>query len=319
MNATSQERPQLRLLLAEDDATERAIMSRLLANAGYQVEAVSRGEHALERIQTGAFHMLVTDWQMPGLDGVNLCRRVRETELPSYLYILMLTGNSAHADVVAGLDAGADDFIRKPADPGELIARLNSGRRALFREQALREASAQIRELSIIDPLVQAFNRRYLNTQLHREVGLALRAGQPYSVVMADLDRFKKVNDEYGHLAGDQVLHDFVARLRGAMRASDWIARFGGEEFLIALPSTALESAAHVAEKLRLAVASSPFELRVGQIPLSASFGVASLNLAAAHSSAATSTVDLSEQLLLQADAALYRSKADGRNRVSVS
>src|SRR5262249_53395604 len=111
---------ELRLLLAEDDATQRLLMSRVLTKAGYQGEAVARGEHALERIQTGAFQMLVTDWEMPGLDGVNLCRRVRETELASYVYILMLTANSTQEGVVAGLDAGADDFIRKPADHAEL-------------------------------------------------------------------------------------------------------------------------------------------------------------------------------------------------------
>jgi two-component system, cell cycle response regulator len=306
--------PRLRLLLVEDEPTQLLLMQRLLQRAGYAVETASNGEEALGKISTGRFQFLVTDWDMPGMDGVTLCRRVRESKLPGYLYVLLLTGHSSTESVVAGLDAGADDYIRKPANEAELLARLNSGRRIIRLEQSLREANAKIQHLSITDPLVGTFNRRYLNEQLVHEVERARRYARPLAVIMADLDHFKDVNDRYGHLAGDEVLKGFVELMKSSIRhASDWVARYGGEEFVIVLPETDLGGAAAAAEKIRARCAATPIATSGGSLSITSSFGVAALK------SGEESPVAAAESLLRSADAALYTSKRGGRNCVRVA
>ena len=153
----------MRLLLVEDEPTQLLMTQRMLRRGGFEVETASDGAAALEKLATGRFQLLVTDWEMPGMDGPTLCRKVRATRLPGYLYILVLTGQISTRSVVIGLEAGADDYVRKPADEAELLARLAAGRRIVQLEQSLRDANAQIQRLSIIDPLVDAYNRRYLN------------------------------------------------------------------------------------------------------------------------------------------------------------
>ena len=307
------EAQRLKLLLVEDEPTQRLLLERLLRRAGYEVETAPDGESALERVATGEFQMLLTDRDMPGIDGATLCRQVRELTLPTYVYILLLTAQASIDDVVTGLESGADDYIRKPANEAELLARLNAGRRIVQLEQSLREANAKIQLLSITDALVGTFNRRYLNEQLPREVERARRYDHAMSVVMTDLDQFKKINDEYGHQVGDEVLRQFAALSLGSIRnASDWIARFGGEEFVIVLPQTTAEGAAAVAEKIRGRCASQPFATSMGEILVTASFGVATL------SDREESAQTAAEALLRRADDALYRSKREGRNRVVI-
>jgi diguanylate cyclase (GGDEF)-like protein len=303
----------LHLLLVEDEPTQLLLMRRVLQRAGYKVETASNGEEALGKIAGGQFQILVTDWDMPGMDGVTLCRHVRSEDLPGYLYVLLLTSHGSTESVVAGLEAGADDYIRKPANEAELIARLNAGKRIVRLEQSLREANAQIQRLSITDPLVGIFNRRYLNEQLILEVEHARRYNRPLSVVMADLDHFKAVNDRYGHLAGDDVLKGFVELMRSSVRqASDWVARYGGEEFVIVLPETDTTGAAATAEKIRSRCAGAPMGTSEGQLTITASFGVAALAPSDEPPGSAADT------LLRSADAALYRSKRGGRNCVRV-
>jgi diguanylate cyclase (GGDEF)-like protein len=304
----------LQLLLVEDEPTQLLLMQRLLHRAGYEVETAGNGEEALEKIASGKFQLLVTDWDMPGMDGATLCRHVRAGKLPGYLYVLLLTGHGSTESVVAGLEAGADDYIRKPANEAELLARLKAGQRIVRLEQSLREANAKIQHLSITDPLVGTFNRRYLNDQLMHEVERSRRYAHPLAAVMADLDFFKKVNDQHGHQVGDDVLRAFVEVSKGQIRqASDWIARYGGEEFVFVLPQTDLAGAARMAEKIRSVCAASPFATVVGPLTVTASFGVAALDSNGGPVGAAA------EALLRQADAALYRSKHEGRNRVTVA
>ena len=308
----------LQLLLVEDEPTQLLLIQRQLVRAGYAVETASDGEEALRKIASGRFQLLVTDWDMPGMDGVTLCRRVREAPLPGYLYVLLLTGHGSTESLVAGLEAGADDYIRKPANEAELLARLKAGQRIVRLEQSLREANARIQQLSITDPLVGIFNRRYLNEQLMQDVQRARRNARPLSAIMADLDFFKNVNDEHGHQVGDEVLCGFVAIARGVIRAdADWIARYGGEEFVVVLCDTDLAGAARMAERIRNACATTPVQTRAGKVTITASFGVASLdgNHAGTHGPIGAAA----EALLRQADAALYRSKREGRNRVTVT
>jgi two-component system, cell cycle response regulator len=304
----------LRLLLVEDEPTQLLMTQRMLRRGGFEVETASDGAAALEKLATGRFQLLVTDWEMPGMDGPTLCRKVRATRLPGYLYILVLTGQISTRSVVIGLEAGADDYVRKPADEAELLARLAAGRRIVRLEQSLRDANAQIQRLSITDPLVDTFNRRYLNEQLIQEVEQARRQPRALSAILADLDFFKSINDQHGHQVGDDVLKHFVSLARGAIRENlDWVARYGGEEFVVVLPDTDLAQALKVAEKLRERCAGSVVPTEWGELRYTASFGVAALEAGEGPNGAAA------EALLRQADAALYRSKREGRNRVTVA
>ena len=293
----------VKVLLAEDDPTQRLVVAHLVRNAGYVVEAVPDGESALARILEETFDILITDLDMPGLDGSCLCQRIREASLANYLYILMLTAHTGDVDVAAGLEAGADDFVRKPANPVELLARLKNGARIV---KLQREAYRN----SITDALLGVFNRRYLIHQLRCEVWRAHRYQRPLTVLMVDLDHFKQINDRFGHSAGDQVLVGFARKTRGLIRASDWFARFGGEEFVIVLPETPLGVAAGVAEKLRRELEAAPFVLASGEQHVTASFGVAALTLGSDENS---------DVVLGRADKALYRSKQEGRNRITVA
>jgi diguanylate cyclase (GGDEF)-like protein len=300
------------ILLAEDDAVTRMLMTRFLKKAGYEVTAVVDGSEALDRMSQRYYPILVTDWEMPSMDGIELCKAVRNLQLDGYVYALLLTARNAKEHIIAGLEAGADDYLIKPVHEPELIARLNTGRRILALEHSLRAANERNRILSITDSLTGAYNRRYLMEQLPRELERCRRYGIPLSVIMCDVDHFKQVNDMHGHAAGDDVLQQFGARIQRSIRSmSDWLARLGGEEFLIVLPETGYEGALKVAEKIRQVVNGAPFVTRAGDVAVSASFGGASTD---------AQGPDLSlkiETLLRTADECLYRSKQAGRNRIT--
>jgi two-component system, cell cycle response regulator len=300
------------ILLAEDDPVTRMLMTRFLKNAGYEVDAVCNGSEALDRMTKRYYPMLVTDWEMPEMDGVALCKAVRNMQLDGYVYSLLLTARDSKEHIITGLEAGADDYLVKPVHEPELVARLNAGRRILALEHSLRAANQRNRILSITDALTGAYNRRYLMEQLPREVERCRRYAYPLTVLMCDLDHFKHINDQCGHAAGDDVLQQFAARSQKSIRSnSDWIARYGGEEFLIVLPETAHVDGLFVAEKLRSLIANTPFTTRMGEIPMTASFGVASTGV---------NGPDLTlkvESMIRTADECLYISKVEGRNRCS--
>ncbi len=297
------------ILLAEDDPVTRMLMTRFLKNAGYEVDAVANGSEALDKMTSRYYPMLVTDWEMPQMDGIALCKAVRNMQLDGYVYALLLTARDAKEHIIAGLEAGADDYLVKPVHEAELIARLNAGRRILALEHSLRVANQRNRILSITDALTGAYNRRYLMEQLPREFERCRRYGYPLSVLMCDLDHFKQVNDQRSHAAGDDVLQQFASRAQKFIRGnSDWIARYGGEEFLIVLPETGYDESLIVAEKLRQLIASTPFPTRAGDVSVTASFGVASTGLQGP---------DLAlhvETLIRAADESLYKAKMAGRN-----
>jgi diguanylate cyclase (GGDEF)-like protein len=302
-----------RLLLVEDEPTQRLMLERQLSRAGYIVDTAENGEQALTKILEGQYHILLTDWDMPGMDGPTLCKRVRGANLNTYIYILLLTGHLTTDDLVVGLGAGANDYVRKPANQAELLARLSAGSRIVKLEQSLREANEKIQLLSITDPLAGTYNRRYLNDQLLKEVERARRYDRPLAVIMADIDRFKRINDERGHASGDEVLKRFADLAKSIIRPSDWIARYGGEEFVIVLPETDASGAAIAAEKVRAACADVPMPLATGQLQVTSSFGVASL------SKATLSVAAAAEAMMREADTALYTSKNAGRNRVTIA
>jgi two-component system cell cycle response regulator len=300
------------ILLAEDDPVTRMLMTRFLKNAGYEVDAVANGSEALDKMTKRYYPMLITDWEMPEMDGIALCKAMRNMQLDGYVYALLLTSRDAKEHIITGLEAGADDYLVKPVHEPELIARLNAGRRILALEHSLRVANQRNRILSITDALTGAYNRRYLMEQLPREVERCRRYAYPLSVLMCDLDHFKQVNDVRGHAAGDDVLQQFAARAQKSIRSnSDWIARYGGEEFLVVLPETAYADGMFVANKIRSLIAATPFATRSGDVPVTASFGIASTG---------PSGPDLSlkvETLIRTADECLYTSKTEGRNRTT--
>jgi two-component system, cell cycle response regulator len=298
------------ILLAEDDPVTRMLMTRFLKKAGYEVDAVANGSEALDRMTRRYYPMLVTDWEMPEMDGVSLCKAVRNLQMDGYVYALLLTARDSKEHIIAGLEAGADDYLIKPVHEPELIARLNAGRRILNLEHSLRVANQRNRILSITDALTGSYNRRYLMEQLPRELERCRRYGYPLSVLMCDIDHFKQINDASGHAAGDDVLQQFAARAQKYLRTnSDWIARYGGEEFLIVLPETGYEGAMAVAEKIRNVVAMTPFSTRSGEATVTASFGAASTGSAGPDISLKV------DALIRAADECLYRSKQQGRDR----
>ncbi|HWX28880.1 MAG TPA: diguanylate cyclase [Steroidobacteraceae bacterium] len=300
------------ILLAEDDPVTRMLMTRFLKKAGYEVDAVANGSEALDKMTKRYYPMLVTDWEMPEMDGVALCKAVRNMQLDGYVYALLLTARDSKEHIIAGLEAGADDYLIKPVHEPELIARLNTGRRILNLEHSLRAANQRNRILSITDALTGSYNRRYLMEQLPRELERCRRYAYPLSVLMCDIDHFKKINDVRGHAAGDDVLQQFAARAQRSIRTnSDWVARYGGEEFLIVLPETTHEGAVVVAEKIRTLISATPFATRTGDTAVTASFGVAATG---------PSGPDISlrvDALIRCADECLYQSKQGGRDRTS--
>ena len=297
------------ILLAEDDPVTRMLMTRFLKKAGYEVDAVGDGTEAFDRMLLRYYPILVTDWEMPGMDGLELCKAVRNMQFDGYVYALLLTARDGKEHIIAGLDAGADDYLVKPVHEQELIARLNAGRRILNLEHSLRAANHRNRVLSITDSLTGAYNRRYLMEQLPREIERCRRYAYPMSVIMCDIDHFKRINDEKGHVVGDDVLQQFVKRVQNSIRSnSDWITRYGGEEFVLVLPETDFPSGMLVAEKVRALIEAVGFESSAGEIRVTASFGVA-----ATAPQGPDLTVNL-EALIKTADQYLYRSKESGRN-----
>jgi len=300
------------ILLAEDDPVTRLLVTRFLKNAGYEVDAVGNGGEALAKMSQRYYPMLISDWEMPGIDGLALCKAVRNMKFDGYVYALLLTARNAKEHVIAGLEAGADDYLVKPVHELELIARLNAGRRILTLEHSLRVANQRSLILSITDELTGAYNRRYVMEQLPRELERCRRYAYPLTILMCDIDHFKIINDDRGHSAGDDVLQQFAARAQKSVRSnSDWVARYGGEEFLIVLPETPHADGIIVAEKIRSIIGATKFATRAGDTPVTASFGVASTGPAGPDVTLKVET------LIRAADECLYQSKQDGRNRTT--
>jgi len=300
-----------RVLLAEDDPVARMLTARLLKKAGYEVVAVADGGAALAALEESFFPVVLTDWEMPVVDGLGVVAAVRGGDWPGYIFTILLTGRDSRESIVAGLEAGADDYLTKPVDEAELLARMKTGWRIAELELRLRTAREEAVKLSLTDSLTGVNNRRHLTDSLPGEVTRARRFGRPLSVVMCDIDHFKRVNDTYGHAAGDMVLRAFATLLVRQVRVDiDWVARFGGEEFVLVLPETDLAGGVLAAERLRAAVAALEVGFEGQTIRLTSSFGVASAGPAWPDDAVA-------ELLLTQADQCLYVSKKLGRDRVT--
>jgi two-component system, cell cycle response regulator len=298
------------VLVVDDDELVRAKIGSLLRLAGYQVHCAASGAQALLILGNRPCEIVLTDWEMPDMDGPSLCKALRLRDVERYTYVLMLSIRNGPADILGGLHAGVDDYVVKGAPAEELLARVEVGRRITHLEHALRISSAENRRLSVTDALTGAHNRRYLMKYLPRELARARRYGHPIAILSCDIDEFKGVNDCFGHEAGDQVLQAFVARALTCTRVPiDWIARAGGEEFIVVLPETPLDGASTVAEKVRIAMAANAIPTCAGPVSAKVSIGVTALETAEELAG-----VPMAE-LLRAADHCLYASKSRGRDR----
>ena len=302
----------MHILLAEDDAVTRRTLQRTLENWGHQVTAAADGEEAWLVWEAGGIQMVVSDWMMPRLDGPGLCRRIRVAErgLDRRAYLMLLTSKGTVDDLTVGLEAGADDFLAKPVAQAELHARLHAGARLLVLQDQLLESHREMQKLALTDPLTDLYNRRALMGILRKDEDRSRRDGKAMGVVVADVDHFKSINDQYGHDVGDKVLQVVAECLQASIRGGDQVGRWGGEEFLMVLPGADVIQAAEVAERCRKLLASRRIPAPNGDIiHVRASFGAASTD--------AEDRVDVMA-LVSQADHAMYWAKEGGRNRVKI-
>jgi len=296
----------LRVLVADDEPVSRRRLELALSGWGYHVTCVADGEAALvEMARPDHPSLILLDWSMPKVDGLQVCRTVRRLITDRYVYIILVTSHDGEDSLIAGFDAGADDYVTKPFKTRELQARIRSGARIVQLQHQLIAAREQLREKAMHDPLTGLLTRGAFFEIHEREVLRASRTHTPTSIIMADLDHFKQVNDRYGHMAGDDVLREAARRLIATIRRSDAAGRYGGEEFIALAPECALADALLLAERFRQSIGETPFETSAGWVEVTTSVGVAS-----------TDHMADSAHLLKTADDALYRAKARGRNRV---
>jgi two-component system cell cycle response regulator len=295
------------VLVAEDDPISARVLERHLTDWGCETIIARDGRAAWREVRKERVRLALLDWMMPVLDGVEICRRVRRMPLTRYKYLILLTAKDDPRDIVDGLEAGADDYMTKPVNYLELRARLNTGRRVIELEDQLRASQRRLYALATRDGLTRLWNRTAILDFLEQELARSARRGDPVSLMMIDVDRFKKINDQYGHLAGDAAFRAVARRLRKRLRPYDRIGRYGGDEVLVVLPGCGPEEAAAVAERVRAAVGDHPIRVGRKAIPLTLSTGVASAD------GGRPGTAD---QLIKSGDEALYRAKKAGRNRV---
>jgi two-component system, cell cycle response regulator len=291
----------MRVLVADDDEITLVALDGMLSHLGHEAVLARNGTEAWELIRRDdAPSLAILDWMMPDIEGPEICRRVREDRKRPYQYLIMLTAKDQLNDLVESLESGADDYLSKPFDERELRARLHAGERILALQDELRARAT-------FDELTGLLNRGTVRERLQREFALAVRHGAPVSIIVADLDNFKHVNDTHGHPVGDEVLREASKRLGSRMRSYDELGRYGGEEFLVVLPGCNLANALRVADRMRRAIAEEPVGTSAGPLQLTASFGVASVH------KAPSPNIDA---MIAAADEALYRAKRGGRNRV---
>lgn len=306
----------MRILIADDDLTSRMLLAGVLRRHGYEVVETRDGTAALAAMQApDAPRLAILDWVMPGLDGLQVVEQLRATPCERPPYVIMLTARGGKADLIRGLDAGANDYLAKPFDPGELRARIEVGRRMVEIQDALLESREKLAHQASHDMLTGLLNRRAILGALDEALAAPAPGGAVWCLAMADIDRFKRINDQHGHQTGDEVLSGLAAALTMAAPsladpATVRIGRLGGEEFLLLCPLPAALDADALRqpfEDLRERLAATPLATRAGPIAVTVSIGVARAN--------ADATADA---LLAAADRALYAAKAAGRNCVVV-
>jgi diguanylate cyclase (GGDEF)-like protein len=300
----------LKVLIADDSAVYRKLVERTLDPESCTVLMAKDGREALEIIGRERPSLIITDWLMPDLTGIELCRKIRaESADSAYAYVILLTSNAEKNNVVKGLTAGADDYLTKPFDQGELLARVRVGMRLLDLHRQVDAKNRLLEELALTDSLTGLPNRRAVETWGARQLSGAARHGFPLWTVLIDIDHFKSVNDTYGHDAGDTVLKRFAEIIKNNTRYSDISGRIGGEEFLQILTHSEEEGLRTLVERLRSQFMAERFDFGGATTMVTASFGIAGFRGKRASELSA---------LVARADAALYRAKKLGRNRIEI-
>ncbi len=297
----------MKILVAEDNFTSRSILLAILKKWGYDPVATEDGKAAWEVLQRpDAPELVLLDWDMPGMNGLEVCRRLREIDASHPTHIILLTGRGEKSDIVQGLESGANDYIAKPFDSEELLARIRVGQRMLELQSSLREARDALAHQATHDPLTGILNRRAILARLRAELSRAKRESGTLSVGMCDIDHFKRINDLHGHQVGDEVLIVFTQCLQTQLREYDWIGRYGGEEFLVIASGSQDWTEDGLYERLRARVEEIEIKAKSGPVSITVSIGVA------------RGTGQCTEDALLAAsDEALYQAKNEGRNRVA--
>ena len=300
----------MKLLIADDDLTSRVLLENLTRKWGWEPVVVEDGEAAWEVLQQDtAPRLLLIDWEMPRLNGLALCQRIRKQSDTDPVYIILLTSRNETIDIVTGLDVGANDYITKPFNNVELQARVQVGRRMLGLQQELNQAKEMLAFQASHDVLTGLLNRRAIMDTLDKELSRSYRQQQPLCIAMCDIDFFKKINDNHGHLAGDHVIREVTQRINSALRPYDCAGRYGGEEFLLVFNSS-LNDADKLLERMRLSIANTSFNYEKEVLKVTISCGVTVYD----------SFVEEGDKQFLidQADKALYEAKENGRNRVEI-
>jgi len=297
----------LKILVVDDSPVYRKLVQQSLAHEPYQVLFAKNGREALDLFGQNQPALVITDWTMPDLSGLELCELIRRDFSRSYSYLILLTSNTNKEQVIEGLAAGADDYLTKPFHPGELVARVGVGRRLIELHRQVEAKNRQLEEMALTDPLTGLHNRRAIDLWVNSQLSAAARHDFSIWVAIADLDRFKNVNDTYGHDAGDTVLKSFSEVLKASTRKSNMCGRLGGEEFLMVLTHVEREQVGIAIERVRQRFEKEEFKFGDGVSRVTASFGVAGFR--------GPCPPDFTT-LLARADSALYSAKHKGRNRV---
>ncbi len=300
----------MKVLIAEDEIVTRHMLEKSVTDMGFEVVACEDGNDAWKIIQSeDAPHLLILDWMMPGIDGMEICRRVREQAREPYTFILLLTSKGEQEDFVKGMEAGADDYVIKPFNHNDLRVRLKAGKRIIELNEELLSVRDNFENQATHDKLTGLYNRNYMVEILEKEFSRALRYQNDLSCLLLDLDHFKDVNDTFGHAFGDLVLREFAAGLEQNIRKSDTPIRYGGEEFMVLLPNTGIAGAQKIAEKIRASSEKKKYDDGHNSITVTVSIGISSIK---------QHQLIESKEMMACADKALYRSKAEGRNRITV-
>jgi diguanylate cyclase (GGDEF)-like protein len=306
----------MKILIADDDPITRKLLQKTLDQWGHETLSVDNGQEAWESFLAHRVNFVIADWMMPGMSGLDLCSKIRSSGTTEYVYFILLTGKDRKEDIIAGLDAGADDYVTKPFERDELRVRVRVGERILNSEKQISEKNSELlslnvklEELARLDPLMDIGNRRSLYETIERVHHRACRYLHVYGLIMCDIDNFKIYNDTYGHLAGDTVLRTVAKTVKECLRLSDYVFRYGGEEIVIVLPDQDMETSMKVAGRIREQVESLKIDHKGSDKGvLTVSCGVAAFE---------TKEYDSKwETLLERADKALYAAKTSGRNRV---
>lgn len=301
----------MRILIAEDDRITRKLLGAHLNRWGHELVVCEDGTQAWAELnREDAPKLVVLDWMMPGIDGPTLCKKIREMETKPYTYIILLTSKNSQHDIIEGLEAGSDDYITKPFDPQELRVRIRAATRIIQLQEDLFEALKASEFQATHDSLTGLWNRHAIFGVLQRELARSGREGKPLTVIMADIDHFKKINDMHGHLAGDLVLRETACRITSGLRQYDSVGRYGGEEFLIVLPGCDHSYGYGSVERLRNEFDSNPMITSEGSYRVTLSFGIVVVDPASSWAI---------DDIVGAADEALYRAKRNGRNRIELS